>query len=44
MLRTIEQNTTNNLDLAFDKSNVDDQQKLFLLKNKWDIHRRLFFL
>jgi hypothetical protein len=23
--------------LAFDKSNVDDQQKLFLLKNKWDI-------
>jgi hypothetical protein len=27
----------NNLDLAFDKSNVDDQQKLFLLKNKWDI-------
>jgi hypothetical protein len=24
----------NNLDLAFDKSNVDDQQKLFLLKNK----------
>jgi hypothetical protein len=27
----------NNLDLAFVKSNVDDQQKLFLLKNKWDI-------
>ena len=27
----------NNLDLSFDKSNVDDQQKLFLLKNKWDI-------
>jgi hypothetical protein len=27
----------NNLDLAFDKSNVDYQQKLFLLKNKWDI-------
>jgi hypothetical protein len=27
----------NNLDLAFDKSNFDDQHKLFLLKNKWNI-------
>ena len=33
----------NNLDLAFDKSNVDDQQKLFLLKNKWDIPSSFVF-
>jgi hypothetical protein len=33
----------NNLDLAFDKSNVDDQQKLFLLKNKWDIPQVAFY-
>ena len=33
----------NNLDLAFDKSNIDDQQKLFLLKNKWDIPSSFVF-
>jgi hypothetical protein len=33
----------NNLDLAFDKSNVDDQQKLFLRKNKWDIPSSFVF-
>jgi hypothetical protein len=33
----------NNLDLAFDKSNVDDQQKLFLLKNKWVIPSSFVF-
>ena len=33
----------NNLDLAFDKSNVDDQQKLFLLKTKWDIPSSFVF-
>ena len=33
----------NNLDLSFDKSNVDDQQKLFLLKNKWDIPSSFVF-
>ena len=33
----------NNLDLAFDKSNVDDQHKLFLLKNKWDIPSSFVF-
>jgi hypothetical protein len=33
----------NNSDLAFDKSNVDDQQKLFLLKNKWDIPSSFVF-
>jgi hypothetical protein len=33
----------NNLDLAFDKSNVDDQQKLFLLKNKWYIPSSFVF-
>ena len=32
-----------NLDLAFDKSNVDDQKKLFLLKNKWDIPSSFVF-
>ena len=33
----------NNLDLVFDKSNVDDQQKLLLLKNKWDIPSSFVF-
>jgi hypothetical protein len=33
----------NNLDLSFDKSNVDDQQKLFLLKNKWVIPSSFVF-
>jgi hypothetical protein len=33
----------NNLDLAFDKSNVDNQQKLILLKNKWVIPSSFVF-
>jgi hypothetical protein len=33
----------NNLDLAIDKSNVDSQQKLILLKNKWVIPSSFVF-
>ena len=33
----------NNVDLAFNKLKVDDQQKLFLLKNKWDIPSSFVF-